>query len=296
MTALALEIGAEEFVAGVVSRDAGSIECFRVPIPARGAWDACEELLHHAAATTDVDSLGIACAGPIDMTAGVVAPDSVTEWRMGFGLVEAASKVFPLAAVRMALDGVCLAMAEHGFGATRAVLDSLAINASNRVAGGVMVGGFTIVGRTGNAGNVGHVLVQGFDEPCLCGGRGCLEAIAGGLSVLRWAQAQGWQGTSVAAVVEAAQSGDEIATAALGRAGTALGRVVASMSALLDIDTVVIGGTLAGAGNVLWQPLGAAVTAHARLGYQSGLRVVPSPLGDVGVLAGAGLLAVAAQG
>ncbi|MCU1648182.1 MAG: hypothetical protein JWN03_8457 [Nocardia sp.] len=296
MTALALEIGSEQFAASVIADDVGEEGIRRAPIPARGVWKTCVDLLREAAAGVEVTSLGIACAGPIDMAAGVVAPDEIAEWRAGFGIIEAAQKEFPVASVRLALDGVCLALAERNFGATRSVLDSLAITVSDRIAGGMMVGGFTVVGRTGNAGSIGHMLVPGFDERCVCGGRGCLEAVAGGASVLRWARAQGWSGTSVSSLVEAARSGDEIASAALGRAGVALGRAIASVAALLDISTVVVGGTLAGAGPVLWQPLGAAVTTHGRLGYLSGLRVVPSELGQVAILAGAGVLALTGEG
>ncbi|MEC3920671.1 ROK family protein [Nocardia sp. CDC160] len=295
MTALALEIGSGQFAASLIADDVEEDEIRRAPIPAHGAWNGCLNLLREAAADREVTSLGIACPGPIDMAAGLVAPAEIDEWQTGFGILEAARREFPAASVRLALDGVCFAVAEHNFGATHAVLDSLALVVSDRIAAGVMVGGCSVVGRTGNAGNIGHLLVPGFDEICSCGGRGCLEAVAGGASVVRWARAQGWAGTTVSELIDETSPGDEVLTAALGRAGTALGRAIASVAALLDIDTVVVGGVLAGAGPALWEPLGAAVTAHGRLGYLSGLRVVPSDLGQLGVLAGAGVLALTAQ-
>jgi glucokinase len=247
------------------------------------------------AAGADVTALGIAATGPIDMAAGMVAPAEVASWRGGFGITEAAQKAFPGAAVRLALDGVCLALAERNFGSTGGVQDALSISVSRKVVGGIMVGGFVAVGRTGNAGNIGHVLVPGFDEPCSCGGRGCLEAVAGGAAVVRWARENGWAGASLEDLTVAADMGDECAVAALGRAGTALGRAIASVAALLDVDLVVVGGAVAQAGQALWTPLGEAVAAHARLSYLPGLRVVPSKLGEVGILAGAGVLAVTAQ-
>ncbi|WP_454199626.1 ROK family protein [Nocardia sp. Marseille-Q1738] len=295
MTVLALEIGSSRFAASRIADDVGTDDVVQIPVPASGAWDRCREILLEAAGGAEVTALGIASAGPIDMTAGVVAPAEVREWRTGFGIVEAAGKLFPSAAVRLAVDGVCLAVAEQAYGATSSVMDAMAITVSTRISGGVMVGGFTVVGRTGNAGNVGHVLVPGFDDRCSCGGRGCLEAVAGGASAVRWAREQGWAGTSVAELVEAARVGEDVPAAALQRAGTALGRAIASVAALLDIDLVVLGGSLAEAGPVLWKPLNEAVATHARLSFLPGLRVVPSQLGDVALLAGAGVLALSAQ-
>ncbi|WP_040692875.1 ROK family protein [Nocardia vinacea] len=295
MTVLALEIGPEGFAATRVGEDVDPEEVRRLPIPSSAAWAACRDLLLECADGTDVTAVGIGSTGPVDMAAGVVAPAEIPEWRAGFALVDAVQKIFPVATVQLALDGVCLALAERNFGATNVAADSLSVVISQRIAAGVMVGGFVVVGRTGNAGHFGHVLVPGFEDLCECGGRGCLEAIASGRSILRWANSQGWIGNSVEALAEAAEAGDEIAVSALHRAGTALGRAIASVASLLDIDLVVIGGTVAKSGPALWKPLAASVATHARLGFLTALRVIPSELDPFGVLAGAGLLAMMAQ-
>lgn len=295
MTVLALEVGASRFAAARVASDVEADDVRQVPIPAKSVWECCRELLNEVADGGDVTSLGIACAGPVDMAAGVVAPTTIAEWRTGFAIVAAARELFPTATVQLAVDGVCLALAERNVGAAKGVMDSLAVAVSGRISGGVTIGGFAVVGRTGNAGNVAHMLVPHFDGLCECGSRGCLEAIAGGESIVRWARGEGWDGESVGELLAAAQTGDVVASAALGRAGTALGQAIASVATLLDLDLVVVGGTLAAAGPELWAPLNAAVTAHARLSYLPGLQVVPSPLGDLGALTGAGLLAMSAQ-
>ncbi|WP_280454733.1 ROK family protein [Nocardia brasiliensis] len=292
MTLLALEIGPTGFAAARVAEDVDADDVRQVPLPADAAWERCLALLTEVAAGGDVTGLGIACAGPVDMAAGVVAPAEIAEWRTGFDIVEAARAAFPGAAVHLAVDGVCSALAERSLGATKEAMDSLSVTVAERISGGVTVGGFVVVGRTGNAGNIGHVLVPGYDELCECGGRGCLEAVAGGVAAMRWAQSEGWGGSSVAELVAAARIQDQVAVAAMARVGTSLGRAIVSVAALLDIDLVVVGGAVAEAGPALWEPLGAAVAAHARLSYLPGLRVVPSTLGDMGALAGAGLLAL----
>ncbi|MFG1792744.1 ROK family protein [Nocardia sp. NPDC049149] len=296
MTALALQIGPTRFAAARVAQDVDADDVREVPIPADGAWDRCLALLKEVAEGREITALGIACAGPIDMAAGVVAPAEIAEWRTGFGIVAAAEAAFPGASVYLAIDGVCSAIAERNLGATKEAMDALALTVSDRISGGITVGGFVVVGRTGNAGNIGHVLVPGYDEPCACGNRGCLEAVAGGAAAVRWAQGRGWGGSSVDELVAAARVKDEVAAAALGRAGTALGLAIVSTAALLDLDLAVVGGTMAAAGPALWEPLSATVAAHAQLSYLPGLRVVPSTLGDLGGLAGAGLLALTPRG
>jgi glucokinase len=113
--------------------------------------------------------------------------------------------------------------------------------------------------------------------------------------MVRWAREQGWAGTSVPELLESARVGEDIAAAALGRAGTALGRAIASVAALLDLDLVVLGGPLAEAGPALWKPLGEAVATHARLSFLPGLRVIPSQLGEVATIMGAGVLALSGR-
>ncbi|WP_433574714.1 ROK family protein [Nocardia brasiliensis] len=291
MTVLALHIDGARFVAGRADddNDDGS-NVRRVPLPEHSVWQRCRELLLDVAGGTPVSAVGIASAGPVDMAAGVVAPVDIPEWRTGFELAAAVRQLFPTAAVQLAYEGLCSAMAERQFGAAGETMDSLSILLSERVSGGVTAGGLALAGRTGNAGHIGHLLVPGFDDPCSCGNRGCLESVAGGHALVGWAQRNGWAGASCDALLEAAQAGDAIVDAALARAGVALGLAISSVAALLDIDLVVIGGKLSGAGPALWTPLQNAVAEHATLAFLPGLRVLPSQLGDLGALAGAGLL------
>ncbi|ONM46339.1 ROK family protein [Nocardia donostiensis] len=293
MTVLALEIGPTRFAAIEVVDDVGVEDIRQIPMPANRAWDRCRELLLEVAAGAEVARVGVASAGPIDMAAGVVAPPQVAEWSAGFPLRDKIKSVFPSAVVQVALDGACQALAERNFGALRECQDALTITVTDSIAGGVTLGGFSVVGRTGNAGHIGHVLVPGFDDRCVCGGTGCLEAVASGASILRWARARGWSGDSLEDVIGAAEAGEEVPAEALRRAGTALGRAISSVAALLDIDVVVINGPLATAGNNLWKPMNSEMATHARLSYLPGLRVVPSQVGDVATLAGAGVMALA---
>ncbi|MEV6323913.1 ROK family protein [Nocardia sp. NPDC051787] len=116
MTVLALEIGAAGFAASRVAAGIGTLDIQRIPVPADGVWDACRDLLLDVAGDDEITAVGIACPSPIDKSAGVVAPAGITQWRAGFGIVAAVRRLFPVAIVRMASDGLCLTLAERSIG------------------------------------------------------------------------------------------------------------------------------------------------------------------------------------
>ncbi|MBF4999383.1 ROK family protein [Nocardia sp. BSTN01] len=254
-------------------------------VGAASADEAC------GGADFEVTVVGIAAAGPVDVRTGSTAPLNIPEWRDGFPIVAAVRELFPEADIRFAIDGAALALAEYRVGGLRGVRSGLAMTVSSGIGGGIVSDGRVVFGRTGNAGHVGHIVVPGWDVPCACGGVGCVEAVASGMSSVRWAREQGWPGTSGAELARAAEAGDPIALAALSRAGTALGQAVSSAAATLDIDRVVIGGGFAKSGGPLWEPLRAAVARHARLGFIRELRVLESPITDGATLVGAAALA-----
>src|SRR5690606_32475752 len=127
------------------------------------------------------------------------------------------------------------------------------------------------------------------------GGRGCVEAIASGASIARWAVDNGWQGEpATAALAEAARAGDELALAAFDRAARALAAAIAGTAALADIEVAVLSGGVTQVGEVLFEPLRRHLAEHAGLSYIRGITVVPSPLGRSACLLGAARLAFAA--
>nr|BFF02084.1 hypothetical protein GCM10020241_37590 [Streptoalloteichus tenebrarius] len=98
-------------------------------------------------------------------------------------------------------------------------------------------------------------------------------------------------GADAADLAEAARSGDAVAAAAFERGGRAVGMMIAGVAAVCDLDLVVVGGGVAKAGPLLFDPVRRALDTHAGLGYLSGLRVVPAELGgEAGLIGAAALL------
>ncbi len=291
MTALALDVGGTKLAAAIVADDATPLEPKSVPVPAAGVWDSCAALLRDVAGTEPVTAVGIAAAGPVDAVRGTAAPINITEWAAGFPLADAVRSLFSGARVRLAMDGAAATLGEQRFGAGRGVADLLGVVVGTGIGGGLVLGGRIVSGRTGNAGHIGHIVSAYGTAVCACGGIGCIETVASGPSAVRWAQAHGWEGTDGAALAADAQAGVGVAAAALERAGTALGQVIASAAALTDVSRVVVGGGFAQSGTHLWRPMLASASRHARLGFLRELQIVPAELGALGTLAGASLLA-----
>jgi glucokinase len=294
MSALAITINATTITVGRVDHDGAVHNARREPTPATSVWETCRRLLWDAAGEDEVTTIGIGSAGPVDMAAGIVAPAEITEWVSGFDVVSATRELFPAAAIGLAVEGVCLALAEQRYGQANGAMDAMTVSVSSDITAGIMIGGFVIVGHTGNAGNIGHMVAAGHHDPCPCGGLGCLESVASAPAAMHWASTQGWTGSTADDLIHAAHAGEPVATEALHRAGTALGQVISSAAALLDLDLVIVGGSLAHAGPPFWRPLGQAVATHARLSFLSGLRVVPSTLDTTAALTGAALLTTSA--
>ena len=161
------------------------------------------------------------------------------------------------------------------------------------VGAGLVIGGRLIDGRSGNAGHIGHVVVDSAGPPCSCGGRGCLEAIARGPALASWALQHGWRASadgSARALADDARGGDPVAVAAFARAGRAIGISIASTASLLDIALVVIGGGVAQAGELLFAPVRRALGEHSGVEFLRDLKVVPSGLGQDAGLVGAAAL------
>ncbi|MFI1369941.1 ROK family protein [Streptomyces griseochromogenes] len=124
-------------------------------------------------------------------------------------------------------------------------LDFLHVSAEIGIGAAVVVDGRLLRGTRGFAGELGHVPVRPDGPACPCGGRGCLEQYAGEEAVLRAAGLIPREDL-VALLAARAEEGDEAVRQSLRDAGTALGIALTGAVNLLDPESVVLGGALAG--------------------------------------------------
>ena len=299
MLTLAIDIGGTKIAVGLVDPAGELVHTFIEPTPkdhdAEHVWDVLDRMIADAAKTAkgSIRAVGIGSAGPIDASAGTVSPVNIASWQ-GFPLRDRVAATTPDVPVQLAGDAICMALGEHWRGAGRGARFMLGMVVSTGVGGGLVLDGKPYHGRTGNAGHVGHVVVELDGQPCPCGGHGCVETVASGPWMTRWALANGWAGPADAdavALAEAAEAGDPAALKAFHRGATALAAMIASVGAVCDLDLVVLGGGVARSGPLLFDPLRAALASYTGLSFIRGLRVVPAALGgDAGLIGAAALV------
>jgi glucokinase len=312
---LALDVGGTKLAAGLVDTGGTLRWSARRPTPPDGSAEelfaAARELLERAvaglpavAATAGLPpalvGVGIGCGGPLRWPSGEVSPLNIPGWR-DFPLRARVAELYPDVPVVLHNDAVAFAAAEQWRGAAAGAGRVLGVVVSTGVGGGLVVDGRPASGPTGNAGHVGHVVVEPDGAPCGCGGRGCLEAVARGPALVAWALAAGWrpaggpQGAAAGppdgvALAAAARAGDPVAAAALRRGGRAVGTALAGVTALLDLDVVVLGGGVSAVGPALVDPLRAAYAEHARMDFQRRVRIRPAALREPGLVGAAALV------
>ncbi|MFB7863004.1 ROK family protein [Streptomyces sp. NPDC056069] len=296
---VALDIGGTK-IAGALVDGGGRIRVrTQRPTPARedgetvmGAVTAVLDELAGSPLWASAGAVGIGSAGPVDAVAGSVSPVNVPGWR-DFPLVERVRRASGGRPVTLVGDGVAMTAAEHWQGAARGHDNALCLVVSTGVGGGLVLDGRVHPGPTGNAGHIGHISVDLDGDPCACGGRGCVERIASGPHIARRALENGWRpgpdgDTSAAAVAVAARAGDPVAVASFERAAQALAAGIAATATLVEIDIAVVGGGVAGAGEVLFAPLRRSLRSYATLSFVRELQVVPARTGtDAGLLGAA---------
>jgi glucokinase len=299
MLTLAIDIGGTKIAVGLTDPAGELVHKATQPTPKskrpEQVWAVVEHMIADAIKVAEgaIRAVGIGCAGPIDAAAGTVSPVNIAGWR-DFPLRDLVVGVVPVVPVVLAGDAICMALGEHWRGAGRGANFLLGMVVSTGVGGGLVLDGAPYQGRTGNAGHVGHVVVEPDGQLCPCGGRGCVETIASGPWMTRWALANGWAappGADAATLGEAADAGDPVARQAFHRGATALAAMIASVGAVCDLDLVVIGGGVANSGRTLFDPLEAALANYTGLSFIRGLRVVPAALGgDAGLIGAAALV------
>jgi len=279
----------------VVDRDSTVRSRLRRPTPARDRGP--EEILTAILATVEeltaaaprdggVRAVGLAVTGIVDERRGMAVHSENVGWRN----VPVRSRIEQATGLPVGFghDVRAGTLAEWRLGAGRGLEDLVFVPIGTGVSAGVVVGGRLLTGD-GYAGEIGHVDV-GHGEPCTCGGRGCVEALASAAAIARrYAAASGRPVAGAGEVAERLVAGDPVARRVWDEATGALALALAWTSAVLAPQAILLGGGLARSGGLLFDPLGVALGRH--LGVVRRPRLLPAALGaDAGFL-GAALLA-----
>jgi len=277
---LAIDIGGTKIAVGLVTRAGELVDRTHVLVNSQISADELfedvaeavgQQLLrakdHHGIRPSVI---GVGSAGPITPNVETVSPLNIPQWRQ-FPLRQRLEDLTGLAVFGDG-DAKALALAEGWLGAAKGVNSFMAMVVSTGVGGGIVLNGQLLEGDSGNAGHIGHVIVEPNGRRCVCGARGCLEAEASGPAIEAITGRPPTQPTYEIMV----------------RTGRLVGRAAASVCNLLDLKLVVVGGSVAlGFGAPFFNSAQRTLDELCGLEFSRKARIVPTRLADEGPLVGA---------
>ncbi len=311
---LAVDIGGTKIAAALVTRE-GAIEHRRriATLAGEGTsavvkrlWGLVDGVLSEARLNaTEINGISLAAAGPIDMREGMImnAPnlpgwDAIPLRGMGADRYKVESFLIN--------DAKAAALGEREFGAGKGISDLLCVTLGTGIGGGIIIGGRLYLGRSGAAGEIGHMTIDLHGPRCACGNVGCWETFAsvsameaeaarriraGERSSLRLSGDVGSGGVTAVNIADAARRGDSLASSVISWSAAHIGTGLVNLANIFNPEMIVLGGGLIKIGDPLILPAAAAVRERAFPLIARDVRIVVSTLGDDAGLLGAAAFA-----
>jgi glucokinase len=250
--------------------------------------DLARRLLHDLPSPAGVTRVGLAVPGLVDVDRGIGVLAANLAWRdMPVTAPVSAALGLP---VTMVHDVTAAGVAEWRCGAGRGVDDLAVVVIGTGIAATLVTGGVLVRGGSGQAGELGHVVVRSGGPPCACGQRGCLEAISSARAIADAYAARIGRTVDGAIEVSTRLGIDPVAEEVWQDAVDALADALLIVCALLAPSRIVLGGGLARAGEALLGPVRARLECAA--GLEAAPPVVAAQLGSRAGVIGAALAAL----
>ena len=193
--------------------------------------------------------VGVTPVGVVDPVRGVVIDSPLPGWRH----VDVGGLLREALGLPVRVDSMlnALTLAEHAHGLSRDKKDVVLVHTTLGIGASLLAGGRVVRGSGMQAGQIAHARVAGSNQPCICGRRGCLTALASGHAVLAALGSPTSAASNLeerletlSAVLERATRGDEPTVTAVHAAGRALGRFMGAMMTLAAPELLLLGGKL----------------------------------------------------
>lgn len=247
---------------------------------------------------------GIGVPAVIDPWAGkVLLPPNFAEGWNNFPLAAALTQATHIP-TWLINDARSFTFAESRIGAGKGHQHLLGITLGTGVGGGLVLNGQLYLGRWGTAGEFGHQVYDPHGPRCGCGGFGCIEVFASGPAIVAAAARPLRQGRTPLlreiiqgslhnltpkAVAQAAQAGEEECIEIYRQVGRVLGIGISNVLSVLGLEAVVVGGGVAQAGRLLFDPIWQTLQEHQYMvrEHLSTLQIKPAQLDEPGVMGAA---------
>ena len=240
---------------------------------------------------SDLLAIGVGLPGPVEFDIGMpINPPIMPGWNR-FDVPGWLQNTFA-APVLVDNDVNIMALGEREF-AWPDTNHLLFVKVATGIGSGVISGGYLQRGAQGTAGDIGHVhIARGSDIACHCGNFGCLEALAAGPAIARALREKDIAAETSKDVVELAQLGNIQAIQALRQAGRDIGEVLTACVSLINPSVIVMGGSLAQAGEHLIAGVREIVYARSLPLATEHLQITQSKAGANAAMMGASMLAI----
>lgn len=313
MHAIGVDIGGTKIAVGVVDDEGRIVEQTRRDTHAESAASidaAIADAVAELAVRHEFHHVGLAAAGFVssDRRRVLFAPNIA--WRE-YPLAERIETLIGRDDLQVVVenDANAAGWAEFRYGAGRDVRNMVMLTIGTGLGSAIIADGQLVRGAYGFAAELGHVRVQPGGHPCGCGRRGCWEQYASGSALVREARRaaserpvraaglMGLAGGNAAAiegphVTLAATDGDELGIELLAELGGWIGTGCASLAAVLDPESFVVGGGVIAAGDLM---LASARTAYAEhlpaAGHRPIAPILAAAMGNDAGIVGAAALA-----
>jgi predicted NBD/HSP70 family sugar kinase len=256
-----------------------------------------------AATSQPILGLGLGTPGVTDVQQGIIRRAVNVGWQdLPLQALLTARYNLP---VYVANDCHVAALAEYTFGQNKNSSNLAVVKVGRGIGIGLVINGQLFYGDGFGAGEIGHVVVVEDGELCSCGNFGCLETVASSRAILKQAQqlaisqpqsslsqwAASPESITVDQLLQAVASGDPALAAVIAQAGLYLGMAIANLVGILNIQHILIGGSLARFGQTLLEPAQQEMVKRSLSTLTQDTRLEIASLGsDIVILGAAALL------
>jgi len=310
--AIGVDLGGTNIKAGIVNEEGRILEQAGLPTMAQEGPDAVISRMVRLVGELrgkvpgSLLGVGVGSPGPLDPSEGLIY---TTPNMPGWDNYPMKKKLEEKTRVPVVVenDANCAALAEYWKGAGQGSHTMILLTLGTGIGGGIVRDGRLVNGEHVAAGEVGHMVINFNGPKCGCGNHGCLEAYTGAagivrrawevldkpgtVSILRDMSAGDRASMTPAMISAAAEKGDGEALGIIRETGRLLGIGIINLVNIFAPETVILGGGVAAAGEVLFSAVREEVKHHAMPPCNDRVRIMPAAMGNsAGVVGAASLL------
>lgn len=269
--AIGVDIGGTKIAIGVVERTGRLIKQSVIPtdlsIPPFDMISKINSEIKYIIKKTnilvdDIKGIGIGAPGPLNSKSGIIiCPPNLPTW-LNIPIQKWVGNEFPFP-VKLENDANAATLAEKWIGAGQGHDNFIYMTVSTGIGSGIISDGKLLRGRKGNAGDIGHMVVDPSYGKCTCGQYGCLEWIASGTAISREGSKIMDEPLSTKEIFELYKKDQPDIVSYINSVLDVLGKGCVTLINTFDTEKIIIGGGVSKVGNMLFNPIRRYVQSHA---------------------------------